>query len=1247
MKLFHWLRRIIFIILAVELLYILVFNAALNIPQTQTLINKIKPDKFQVHWKRAWTIYPLKVQAEGISASGETSSLKWKVDVKKAIASISLLPLLRHKVNVYDVTGTDIAYAQQRKHKKNADQSGDTPSVASVLGNEAHKTAPMAKKTSEKTREKKSDKKGKKPWRITVNNAVVRGHHSFSIDKIKGDLDGGLSADVSIETKNGPFSLRNGKTDITLNSLQIGDGQMVLKESTIDAKVEILPVVFSENKGIKILKFLTLDSDIKAQMDNLDFLDIYLRSVKEMQLDGKGLLSGHINFDKGVLISGTELKVDADELSLAMLGHEVKGNGEVELNVMSAKPDELNVKVLFDDLQAYYSAAEQKKNGAPLFVGKGLLAEAKGDPSLFPESSKTKKVTYLNIEIPSVKVEDLGQFQRYIPEKLNYKLYGGEGTLEAKASLLANSFKSNVHVQSTGAHIGIDKQHLQSDLDLLLNLDADNGQKFSVDLSGSHLSLTNSKLFNQEESDNKDLKPWNTKLNINKGTLTLPPLPDLIQVANLSQKPSKKAGMQQIDKWMKEQLSKKDELLKLLAFDVDIKAYIGDLDFLNIYLDSVKDMKLYGEGLVDGHINFDKGVLLSGTELNIDANQLSLTMLDHTVEGNGRVGLDIAKAKSDTLNIEILFDDLQAYYGEIEPNTTNDKRGVPLFSGKGLSIKASGTPSLLPKSSDAKKITYLNIEIPSVKVQDLGQYQRYIPEKLRFKLYGGEGTLEAKANLLANSFKSKVQVQSTGAHIGIDKKRFKSNLDLLLNLDADYTQKFNVDVSGSYLSLTDSRLFNQKKSKKKRSKPWDTKLNINKGTLTMPLPDMPKDANSTQKLSKEERAAKIKELMTQADAKLEISGSISQLDWINLLLKNSLGLSLWGRGEIEGNLELKKGSLLKGSALEVKSKELGVRLLDYSFSGDGAFSAEVTKGGKSPDAKFDVSLSRAQMKRQNEKQAMIDNVVLKLDGMGKNLNFEGVKKDIALHLQIPSARVKKVSLYNQFLPKDSPFSFAGGSANLNADIKLEPNAAKGYLNFATRGLTMKADDQKISARLSAKIKLAGGEPKNMKFDISGSTITLDQVKVVGKKAKYNKKDWSAIVKVKRANVVWRKPIWLKSETQLTIKDSRPIVAMIDNKRDKHGLISKLLTIENIHGMAKINMANNTITIPNAYVKSDKIDIGAKGIISPKLRDGMFFFRYKKLKGLLKIRNGKKNFDILHVQKTFDNYVIPSVGGHKR
>jgi hypothetical protein len=36
-----------------------------------------------------------------------------------------------------------------------------------------------------------------------------------------------------------------------------------------------------------------------------------------------------------------------------------------------------------------------------------------------------------------------------------------------------------------------------------------------------------------------------------------------------------------------------------------------------------------------------------------------------------------------------------------------------------------------------------------------------------------------------------------------------------------------------------------------------------------------------------------------------------------------------------------------------------------------------------------------------------------------------------------------------------------------------------------------------------------------------------------------------------------------------------------------------------------------------------IDIGAKGVISSALREGMFFLRYKKLKLLLKTRNGKR------------------------
>jgi hypothetical protein len=108
-----------------------------------------------------------------------------------------------------------------------------------------------------------------------------------------------------------------------------------------------------------------------------------------------------------------------------------------------------------------------------------------------------------------------------------------------------------------------------------------------------------------------------------------------------------------------------------------------------------------------------------------------------------------------------------------------------------------------------------------------------------------------------------------------------------------------------------------------------------------------------------------------------------------------------------------------------------------------------------------------------------------------------------------------------------------------------------------------------------------------------------------------------------------------------MKDSRPIVAMIDNKKAKFALISNLLIAENLRGEVMVNMKDNTIAIPYALVKSNKLDIGVKGIITPTLRNGMFFFGRKNIRAAIEIRDGKKSIDIFSAKQSFDNYVVPS------
>ena len=61
MKIKTWSYRIVITVLLAELAYLVLFNMALHLPLTQTLINQIKPEKFSVTWEKAWTWLPFRV----------------------------------------------------------------------------------------------------------------------------------------------------------------------------------------------------------------------------------------------------------------------------------------------------------------------------------------------------------------------------------------------------------------------------------------------------------------------------------------------------------------------------------------------------------------------------------------------------------------------------------------------------------------------------------------------------------------------------------------------------------------------------------------------------------------------------------------------------------------------------------------------------------------------------------------------------------------------------------------------------------------------------------------------------------------------------------------------------------------------------------------------------------------------------------------------------------------------------------
>ena len=64
-------------------------------------------------------------------------------------------------------------------------------------------------------------------------------------------------------------------------------------------------------------------------------------------------------------------------------------------------------------------------------------------------------------------------------------------------------------------------------------------------------------------------------------------------------------------------------------------------------------------------------------------------------------------------------------------------------------------------------------------------------------------------------------------------------------------------------------------------------------------------------------------------------------------------------------------------------------------------------------------------------------------------------------------------------------------------------------------------------------------------------------------------------------------------------------------------------------------------IPYAFIDSDHIDFGAKGVIDETTRNGILYARYKKLDLVVRITDGKKNMDLFKAKQKYDEYqVIP-------
>ncbi|MGA9573444.1 MAG: hypothetical protein WBS20_05795 [Lysobacterales bacterium] len=508
-----WIKRIVVAALIAELAYVIVFNLVLQLPLTRTLINQIRPDKFYITWESAWTPYPFRFYFRNASGNGQSRSQQWEFEAQAVAASIDALPLIYKRIWIDHVRLADASYFQRPRLKPDRDYTGLLPFYPPISGREI-------------TGADTTPKSPKKAWHVNIEDIRLDGQYRYWVHRLKGQAHGTLEADLDVVTRGGLFSITVPDINLELDRHFTGESQELFRHGVISGELAFAPFIPGENRGSKVLRYLLIDAGLNIDMNSLDFIEPLTRKYRDLQINGTGLVDGHLHMEEGRVLAGTDLSVDAENLNVNIFSHIISGNGAVRIKSGLQPENKLDLNVRFDDM-----VIEQLGGSKTLLTGQGLVLNGASDNELIriqtdDADSRTGgfknklKQAELELKIPAAVVADMAVFNHYIPPGAPLSFTRGTAELEADISLRQEDADGFLRLKARGMEALIDEQSIRADFSADISVVDGSLGELLLDISGSELRLDNVMVIGEKEEFNQ--KNWSATLTLSQAQTILP-----------------------------------------------------------------------------------------------------------------------------------------------------------------------------------------------------------------------------------------------------------------------------------------------------------------------------------------------------------------------------------------------------------------------------------------------------------------------------------------------------------------------------------------------------------------------------------------------------------------------------------------------------------------------------------------------------------------------------------------------------
>ena len=298
-----------------------------------------KPEELLLAYDEASSWIPGVIRIRGLTMRGSDPNVQWSFRMEKATISISLIDLFRRHFHATRVRAEGLVFRLREKEKKSetsAAHAALVPPIAGFSDPPLQEGGPEPPPPVAKTAQKKY-------WTVHVEDLVADPVPDIWVEiyrfRGRARVTGGFTLHPHDRAKIGPAAV-----EFLSGKFLLGPEQAMLSSASGRGDCDIDAFDQDAVRGNEVWRKISGNIRIEGNLEDLRFLNHYLRKVPEPRLSGAGgKAHGEIRFDHGIASGGADFELPRASFRYARRTLQGRASGRLKVPRWDVEHDNMEI----------------------------------------------------------------------------------------------------------------------------------------------------------------------------------------------------------------------------------------------------------------------------------------------------------------------------------------------------------------------------------------------------------------------------------------------------------------------------------------------------------------------------------------------------------------------------------------------------------------------------------------------------------------------------------------------------------------------------------------------------------------------------------------------------------------------------------------------------------------------------------------------------------------------------------------